>query len=147
MTTTEKDAAKATMTIVQEKLQLCVKSGQMNSFDRLSNLFAGGGINKPAPTDEDGENEDDDVDMLGTGTRNESLSVGKDDSKIPMKKSKSKSSKHISGQYGDKTPRKMGERKSRNDRTSGSSSRGRSLEGRRFRSSSKKGSGKKLATL
>ena len=61
----------------------------MNSFDRLSNLFAGGGINKPAPTDEDGENEDDDVDMLGTGTRNESLSVGKDDSKIPMKKSKS----------------------------------------------------------
>jgi hypothetical protein len=145
MTTTEQDAAKATMTIVQEKLQQCVNSGQMNSFDRLSNLFAGDDINKPAPTDEDVE--DDDVDMIGTGTRNESLSVGKDESKIPMKKSKSKSSKHISGQYGDKTPRKMGERKSRNDRTSGGSSRGRSLEGRRFRSSSKKGSGKKLATV
>lgn len=144
---TEQDAAKATMTIVQEKLQQCVNSGRMNSFDRLSNLFAGGDTNKPAPTDEAVENEDDDVDMIGAGTRHKSLSVGKDDLKIPTKKSKSKSSKHISGQYGDKTPRKISEKKSRNDRTSGGSSRGYSLERRQFRSSSKKRSGKKLAIV
>jgi hypothetical protein len=139
------------MTIVQEKLNQCVNSGQMNSFDRLSNLFAGvdnnNNNNNPTPTDGVVEDEDDDVDMISNGTRTKSSStLGKDESKIPTKKSKSKGNKHT-GQYGDKTARKMGERKSRNDRTSGGSSRGRSLEGRRFRSSSKKRSGKKLATI
>jgi len=137
------------MAIVQEKIQQCVSSGQMNSFDRLSNLFAGNENNNTAPTDADGavEDEDDDVDMMSNRARNKSSSVGKDESKIPTKKSKSKGSKHITGQYGDKTAKKVGERKSRQDRTSGGSSRGRSLEGRRFRSSSKKRSGKKLASI
>jgi hypothetical protein len=135
------------MAIVQEKLQQCVNSGQMNSFDRLSNLFAGNENNNTAPTDGAVEDEDDDVDMLTHGAGNKSSNMGKDESKIPTKKSKSKGSKHITGQYGDKTAKKVGERKSRKDRTSGGSSRGRSLEGRRFRSSSKKRSGKKLASI
>ncbi|KAL7441446.1 hypothetical protein ACHAXH_006601, partial [Discostella pseudostelligera] len=102
------DATKATMAIVQEKIQQCVSSGQMNSFDRLSNLFAGNENNNTAPTDADGavEDEDDDVDMMSNRARNKSSSVGKDESKIPTKKSKSKGSKHITGQYGDKTAKK-----------------------------------------
>ena len=119
----------------------------MNSFDRISNLFAGVD-NKENSTTADGiDDEEEDADMTNIDTRDKSSStMGKDESKIPTKKSKMNSNKYT-GQYGDKTSRKMGERKSRQDRISGGSSRGRSLEGRRQRSSSKKRSGKKLAML
>ncbi len=137
------------MAIVQSKLLECIASSQLNSFDRLSNLFAG--VNNDTNTADiaDGKEEDDeDVVMLtsgiSTGKRSSSRG-GKDASKIPTKKTTK-----MTGQYGDKTSRKMGEKMSRKDggSTRSSRGRGRSIEGRSGRSSSKKrGSGKKLATI
>ena len=119
------------MDIVQAKLQQCVNSGQLNSFDRLSNLFAG--------KSETQQSADGDVDMQ-TIER-------KDPSKIPAKKSTSAkiALTKMEGQYGDKTSRKVSERRQK-ERGRGRS-RGSSLEGRKQRSSSKKRSGKKLAVI
>jgi hypothetical protein len=116
------------MDVIQAKLQECVNSGQMNSFDRLSNLFAG---NTQQAADGD-------VQMN---------TEGKDESKIPARKSTSAkiALKKMEGQYGDKTTRKVGERRQK-ERSRGRS-RGPSLEGRKQRSSSKKRSGKKLAVI
>jgi hypothetical protein len=147
-TTTRKEAAKTNMMIVQAKLQECITSSQMNSFDRLSNLFAG--VNNDANVSENVDEREDDEDVVmltsasSAGKRSSSRG-GKDASKIPTKKTTK-----MTGQYGDRTSRKMGEKKSRKDgSTSSSRGRGRSIEGRRSgRSSSKKrGSGKKLATI
>jgi hypothetical protein len=137
------------MAIVQSKLLECITSSQLNSFDRLSNLFAG--VNNDTNTADivdEKEKDDEDVVMLvsdkSTGKKSSSR-AGKDISKIPTKKTTK-----MTGQYGDRTSRKMGEKKSRKDGcTSSSRGQGRSIEGRRSgRSSSKKrGSGKKLATI
>jgi hypothetical protein len=136
------------MAIVQSKLQECIASTQLNSFDRLSNLFAG--VNNDTITADiaDGKEEDDEDEVMLTsgisaGKRSSSRG-GKDASKIPAKKTTK-----MTGQYGDKTSRKMGEKKSRKEGSTSSRGRGRSFEGRQTgRSSSKKrGSGKKLATI
>jgi hypothetical protein len=83
---------------------------------------------------------DDDVEMKNN-------SEGKDSSKIPAKKSSSAklTLSKMEGQYGDKTSRKVSERRQK-ERGRGRS-RGPSLEGRKLRSSSKKRSGKKLAMI
>jgi hypothetical protein len=136
------------MAIVQSKLQECIASTQLNSFDRLSNLFAG--VNNDTITADiaDGKEEDDEDEVMLTsgisaGKRSSSRG-GKDASKIPAKKTTK-----MTGQYGDKTSRKMGEKKSRKEGSTSSRGRGRSFEGRQTgRSSSKKrSSGKKLATI
>ena len=144
------------MAIVQAKLQECIGSGHLNSFDRLSNLFAGNTTTTTAAAD--GE----DVEMSGTATT--TTIAMKDASKIPSKKSKSIKpySNAIMGMYGDKTSKKMGEKKYRKERTTdgngakkhhkerntGGRSRSRGMERRSGgRSSSKKRSGKKLATI
>lgn len=128
----KQEAAKANMEIIQAKLQECVNSGQLNSFDRLSNLFAGKSDTQQAAT-EDSE----DVEMRGTNE------AGKDASKIAKKSS---SHKHaMEGQYGNKTARKLSEKRQKN-RGRGRSA-GVKLEGRKLRSSSKKRSGKKLAMI
>ncbi|KAL7503297.1 hypothetical protein ACHAXN_001374 [Cyclotella atomus] len=123
-------AAKASMDVIQAKLQECVSSGQLNSFDRLSNLFAGRG---------DTQQTDGDVEMRNA--------EGKDASKIPAKKSTSAklALSKMEGQYGDKTSRKVGEKRQK-ERGRGRS-RGPSLESRKLRSSSKKRNGKKLAVI
>eukprot|EP00804_Cyclotella_cryptica_P002131 CCRYP_006548-RA/>CCRYP_006548-RA protein AED:0.06 eAED:0.06 QI:223/1/1/1/1/1/2/129/153 len=129
------EAAKTNMEIIQAKLQQCVNSGQLNSFDRLSNLFAGKG-----DTQQTAVEESDDIEMSNADAE-------KDSSKIPSKKSSSQkhSLRKMAGQYGDKTSRKLSEKRQRQG------GRGRStevkLEGRKQRSSSKKRSGKKLATI
>lgn len=119
------------MDVIQAKLQECIESGQLNSFDRLSNLFAG--------RSETQQTADEDVEM-----RN---SEGKDASKIPAKKSNSAKIKlsKMEGQYGDKTSRKVSEKRQKEH--SRGRSRGASLESRKLRSSSKKRNGKKLAVI
>eukprot|EP00571_Detonula_confervacea_P004140 CAMPEP_0172314336 /NCGR_PEP_ID=MMETSP1058-20130122/22266_1 /TAXON_ID=83371 /ORGANISM="Detonula confervacea, Strain CCMP 353" /LENGTH=163 /DNA_ID=CAMNT_0013028167 /DNA_START=55 /DNA_END=546 /DNA_ORIENTATION=+ len=139
-------AHQANMTIVQAKLQECINSGGMNSFDRLSKLF---GNNSTT----DGADQDGDVAMSTSATT-------KDSSKIPAKKQGA--NKHPrTGMYGDKTSRKMTEAKMKKARTSAGThgggnggakiSMGRKLtrdgRSRGLRSSSKKRSGKKLATI
>eukprot|EP00579_Thalassiosira_antarctica_P007725 CAMPEP_0201886712 /NCGR_PEP_ID=MMETSP0902-20130614/22893_1 /ASSEMBLY_ACC=CAM_ASM_000551 /TAXON_ID=420261 /ORGANISM="Thalassiosira antarctica, Strain CCMP982" /LENGTH=176 /DNA_ID=CAMNT_0048416381 /DNA_START=91 /DNA_END=621 /DNA_ORIENTATION=+ len=153
------DAFKATQEIVQAKLQECVNAGGMNSFNRLSNLLD---VNKKAASENADGDDDDDVVMNGTTT-------GKDASKIPKSKAKMhKYSPAMAGMYGDKTTRKLGEKKFRKDRSSiasngGGSDKNRSRsrgrgpsnstnEGRRLRGGSqktgpKRKSGKKLATI
>ncbi|KAL7516063.1 hypothetical protein ACHAWX_001116 [Stephanocyclus meneghinianus] len=129
------EAAKTNMDIIQAKLQQCVNSGQLNSFDRLSNLFSGNGNTQQTRMEESGDIKMRDAD------------AEKDASKIPAKKSSSPkhSLRKMVGQYGDKTARKTSEKKQRQG------GRGRSsavkLEGRKQRSSSKKRSGKKLASI
>ena len=120
------------MDIVQAKLQQCVNSGQLNSFDRLSNLFAG--------RDDTQQTADDDIEMRNT-------TEGKDSSKIPAKKSSTTklAVSKMERQYGDKTSRKLSEKRQK-ERGRGRS-RGTSLDGRKQRSSSKKRSGKKLAVI
>jgi hypothetical protein len=117
------------MDTIQAKLQECINSGQLNSFDRLSNLFAG-------KSEADGDDD----------TMETNIAM-KDESKIPTKKSSTK--KHpITGMYGDKRSTKVAERKFRKERSS-TPSRGRGasrIEGRVKRSSSKK-RGKKMATI
>lgn len=132
------------MAIVQAKLQECVNSGQMNSFDRISNLFAGNAASSATDAAADGAM-DEDVAMNPIAT--------KDSSKVPVRKSRS-SKASGAGMYGDKTSKKVAEKNYRRSRTSAGSSdggrgrsRGRSIEGRKLRSSSKKRSGKKLATI
>ena len=125
------DVAKANMATVQAKLQECVNSGVMNSFDRISNLFSGNNNNNATTTsDSTAESRSADVVMKGTGSTG-----GKDSSKIPTKKT-TKSSKYSNlGTCGGSS---RGRNRSRNksDRT----------ESKRLRSSSKKGrGGKKLA--
>lgn len=129
-----KDVANQNMNTIQAKLQECINSGQLNSFDRLSNLFAG-------KTETDGDD-----DAMDTNT----ISM-KDESKIPAKKSSTK--KHpMTGMYGDKRSTKVAEKKYRKERTAAGSTtpkRGRGasrIESRAKRSSSKK-RGKKLATI
>ena len=123
------------MELIQAKLQQCVNSGQMNSFDRLSSLFAG-----KVDTQQTTVEESDDIEMRNADAE-------KDSSKIPAKKSSSQkhSLRKMVGQYGDKTARKVTEKRHRQG------GRGRSstvkLEGRNQRSSSKKRSGKKLARI
>ena len=144
------DAAKANMAIVQSKLQECINSGQMNSFDRLSNLFSG---NTTTAADSNNNNADD-MDDSDVEMSNTALVKGKDSSKIPAgKKSTIKTKVNM---YGNKTTRKVKEATYRRTRTSskygGDSSkrgRGKSIEGRKLRSSSKKsrGGGKKMATI
>lgn len=128
-----KDVANTNMNTIQAKLQECINSGQLNSFDRLSNLFAG-----KSETDADNDAMETNIPL-------------KDESKIPAKKSSSK--KHpMTGMYGDKRSKKVNEKKFRKERTaagsSSSGSRGRSasrMDSRAKRSSSKKG--KKMATI
>ena len=122
------------MSIVQAKLQQCINSGQMNSFDRISNLFAGNTSTNNNTTDVDDDEpameRDEDVLMATSG--------GKDASKMPNKKSKS--NKHAKGMYGDKTSRKVGDKRYRRERAGKGRS---SMDGRKgaIRSSSKKKSG------
>ena len=130
-----KDVANKNMDTIQAKLQECINSGQLNSFDRLSNLFAG-------KSETDG---DDDAMETNITT--------KDESKIPVKKSSLKNQKHkMTGQYGLARSTKVAERKFRKERTAAGSTtpnRGRGaskIEGRAKRSSSKK-RGKKMATI
>ncbi len=117
------------MSVVQAKLQQCINSGQMNSFDRISNLFAGNTStdNNTTNADNDDERDEDDVVMA--------TSSGKDTSKIPNKKSKL--NKHAKGMYGDKTSRKTNERRYRRERAGKGRS---SMDGRKgaIRSSKKK---------
>lgn len=136
------EAAKANMAVVQEKLQECLGSGQLNSFDRLSHLFAGTNAAKAAGEDAGG-----DVVMGGAPA----AAGGKDASKIPARKARTSKAK-LTGMYGDKTSFKVGEQKFRRGRTSAGSGKSTrrssrsSTEGRR-RCSTKKRSGKKLATI
>eukprot|EP00956_Cyclotella_meneghiniana_P003341 scaffold4066_cov63-Cyclotella_meneghiniana.AAC.1 len=112
------DAAKANMDIVQAKLQQCVNSGR----------------------DDTQQTADDDIEMRNT-------TEGKDSSKIPAKKSSTTklAVSKMERQYGDKTSRKLAEKRQK-ERGRGRS-RGTSLDGRKQRSSSKKRSGKKLAVI
>ncbi|KAL7467325.1 hypothetical protein ACHAXS_007573 [Conticribra weissflogii] len=131
-------AAKANMAIVQAKLQQCISSGQLNSFDRLSNLFSGNTANTTSSNaGDDASNGGDDVEMKPTTTI---LTPGKDSGKIPAKKAKSQ--KHImdkmSRQCRDNTARKVNEKSKRGRIDAGKGS-GQS----RLRSSSKKRSGKR----
>ena len=120
-------------------MQECINSGQMNSFDRLSNLFSGKGNNTSNTAD---AGEDGDEHMM-----NATSAEGKDPAKVPTKKAKSLKHSKLTGQYGDKTTRHVGTNKYRTRRAAtarGGEGRGRSagkksLEGRRARSSSKKG--------
>jgi hypothetical protein len=103
-------------------------------FDRLSNLFAGRGDTQQTATD-------------GDITMQSNTDEGKDSSKIPAKKSSSAkiSLSKMEGQYGDKTSRKVTEK--RQKERGRARSRRPSLEGRTQRSSSKKRKGKKLAMI
>ena len=127
------------MDIVQAKLQQCVNSGQLNSFDRLSNIFAGKDNDTASPQT---ETADDDIEMRNTPE-------GKDSSKIPVKKSSTAklAVSKMERQYGDKTSRKLAEKRQKERGRGRSSGRGASLDGRKQRSSSKKRSGKKLAVI
>mmetsp|Transcript_41400 Transcript_41400/g.86899 ORF Transcript_41400/g.86899 Transcript_41400/m.86899 type:complete len:135 (-) Transcript_41400:448-852(-) len=98
------DVAKANMNIVQAKLQECVNSGQMNSFDRLSNLFSGNTNNNTANNDQ-GE-DDEDIVMSNTA-----IVSTKKSSKLPAKKSKISKHDKLTGMYGDKTSKKVSEKK------------------------------------
>ena len=138
------------MAIVQSKLQECITSSQLNSFERLAKLLSGNN-NDTNSADIGGEKKEDDEDVVMltseiSAGKNSSSRGGKDASKIPTKKMTK-----MTGQYGDKTSRKMGEKKSRKDCSTGSGrGRDRSIEGRhagRRSSSKKRGSGKKLATI
>jgi len=148
------DAAKANMAIVQAKLQECIQTTQMNSFDRISTLFGtndSNNINKKAINQgaaagaDDDDDEDEDVDMLMGDTaaiKKARYIAGKEASKIPTKKSTTR----VVGMYGDKTSRKVAaERRGRKNGIQ--TIRGKSIEKRTGRSSSKKRSGKKLATI
>ena len=148
------DAAKANMAIVQAKLQECIQTTQMNSFDRISTLFGTNdtnNINKKAINQgaaagaDDDDDEDEDVDMLMGDTaaiKKARYIAGKEASKIPTKKSTTR----VVGMYGDKTSRKVAaERRGRKNGIQ--TIRGKSIEKRTGRSSSKKRSGKKLATI
>eukprot|EP00578_Thalassiosira_sp_NH16_P010677 CAMPEP_0181115966 /NCGR_PEP_ID=MMETSP1071-20121207/21704_1 /TAXON_ID=35127 /ORGANISM="Thalassiosira sp., Strain NH16" /LENGTH=118 /DNA_ID=CAMNT_0023200189 /DNA_START=110 /DNA_END=463 /DNA_ORIENTATION=+ len=95
------DAAKANMAIVQAKLAECINSGQMNSFDRISNLFAGNDTADSAMTTTTDATETGDDDAVMT------VSTTKDASKIPAKKSRANKHAVSAGQYGDKTTRKV----------------------------------------
>jgi len=149
------DAAKANMAIVQAKLQECIQTTQMNSFDRISTLFGtndSNNINKKAINQgaaagaDDDDDEDEDVDMLMGDTaaiKKARYIAGKEASKIPTKKS---TTIRVVGMYGDKTSRKVAaERRGRKNGIQ--TIRGKSIEKRTGRSSSKKRSGKKLATI
>ena len=151
----QQEAAKANQAIVQAKLQQCINSGQLNSFDRISNLFAGNTTNTINNTDATTTtNDEGDDDVVMTSTSGVSNNNGKDASKIPTKKS-SKSTKKtmvgysqkMIGQYGDQTRKKVSEKRSKvrtsnggSSRRGRSASRGRSGDGRSggLRSSSKK---------
>ena len=140
---------------MQAKLQQCINSGQLNSFDRISNLFAGNTTNTINNTDATTTNDEGDDDIVMTSTSGGvSNNNGKDASKIPTKKS-SKSTKKtmvgysqkMIGQYGDQTRKKVSEKRSKvrtsnsvSSRRGRSASRGRSGDGRSggLRSSSKK---------
>ena len=139
---------------MQAKLQQCINSGQLNSFDRISNLFAGTTSTTINNTDATTTNDEGDDDVVMTSTSGVSNNNGKDASKIPTKKS-SKSTKKtmvgysqkMIGQYGDQTRKKVSEKRSKvrtsnggSSRRSRSASRGRSGDGRSggLRSSSKK---------
>lgn len=151
------DAAKANMAIVQAKLQECIQTTQLNSFDRISTLFGTNdtnntnNINKTAVNNgavaagEAADDEDEDVDMLMGDTaaiKKSRYIAGKEASKIPTKKSTTR----VVGMYGDKTSRKVAaERRGRKNGIQ--TIRGKSIEKRTGRSSSKKRSGKKLATI
>ena len=150
------DAAKANMAIVQAKLQECIQTTQMNSFDRISTLFGVNEtnninkttVNNGAAADgeaDDDDDEDEDVDMLMGDTaaiKKARYIAGKEASKIPTKKS----TMRVVGMYGDKTSRKVAaERRGRKNGIQ--TIRGKSIEKRTGRSSSKKRSGKKLATI
>lgn len=148
------DAAKANMAKVQAKLQECIQTTQLNSFDRISTLFGTNdtnNINKTAVNngatadDEADDDEDEDVDMLMGDTaavKKARYIAGKEASKIPTKKSTTR----VVGMYGDKTARKVAaERRGRKNGIQ--TIRGKSIEKRTGRSSSKKRSGKKLATI
>merc|ERR1719221_1288215 len=100
------EVEKRNQAIIQEKLKECINSGGMNSFDRLSNLFAGKRVDESNKM-----NEDEDAVVKNTGS-----TFGKDTSKVPMKKSSSK--KHsMTGMYGDKTSKKMGDKRFKLGRT------------------------------
>ena len=134
-------AAKANMEKIQAKLQEQISCGQLNSFDRLSNLFSGNAANKNAANNDDDESDGGDV-VMGTTTVS---GAGKDPSKIPAKKGATL--KHLTDkmtrQYGTNTTRKVNEKKKK-VRRNGVKVTG----GTRLRSSSKKrGSGKKLASI
>ena len=145
------DAAKANMAIVQSKLQACINTGQMNSFDRLSNLFSGN----------DNNNNDDNNDMDNSDVEMSNTALIKDKDNTHKQKIKKSTIKNKVGQYGNKTTRKVKESTYRRTRTStkyggDSSKRGKGntkkIEGRKSRSSSKKsggsrGGGKKMATI
>ena len=150
----QQEAAKANQAIVQAKLQQCINSGQLNSFDRISNLFAGTTSTTINNTDATTTNDEGDDDVVMTSTSGVSNNNGKDASKIPTKKS-SKSTKKtmvgysqkMIGQYGDQTRKKVSEKRSKvrtsnggSSRRGRSASRGRSGDGRSggLRSSSKK---------
>ena len=141
------------MEIVQAKLQECINSGQLNSFDRLSNLFSGKSNNAPKQYNA-GDNASDDGDVVMNGDLKSTLSgAGKDASKIPTKKSNSQKhsiQKMMTSQYGDRTSRKISEKKHRPEKPGGRGRSGVKLVAQgRLRSSSKKrgGSGKKLASI
>ena len=148
------DAAKANMAIVQAKLQECIQTTQLNSFDRISTLFGGNdsnNINKKAINQgaaagaDDDDDEDEDVDMLMGDTaaiKKARYIAGKEASKIPTKKS----TPRVVGMYGDKTSRKVAAER-RGWKNGIQTIRSKSIEKRTGRSSSKKRSGKKLATI
>ncbi len=48
-----KEAAAKSMETVQQKLQECISKGSLNSFERLSNIFSGGGNNNNIDPDGD----------------------------------------------------------------------------------------------
>ena len=127
----------------------------MNSFDRISNLFAGNTTNTINNTDATTTtNDEGDDDVVMTSTSGVSNNNGKDASKIPTKKSSKCTKKtmvgysqKMIGQYGDQTRKKVSEKRSKvrtsnggSSRRGRSASRGRSGDGRSggLRSSSKK---------
>ena len=138
------------MDIVQQKLQLTINNGQLNSFDRLSNLFSGNSLpSTTLPTSNTNTDDKNDGDVVMATSSNNTKSA----SKIPTKKSnhiKKAYSQKMIGQYGNATTRKVNKEKqragkirSRVNSLSGRSSRSSKLSTQgRLRSSSKKG-GKK----
>ena len=116
------------MDIVQQKLQLTINNGQLNSFDRLSNLFAGNSLPSttlPTANTNTDDNDDGDV-VMATSSNN-----AKSSSKIPTKKSN-----HIKKAYSQKM---IGQYRvnSSSARSSRSSSSKLSTQGRLRRSSKK----------
>jgi len=132
------------MAIVQQKLQT-INNGQLNSFDRLSNLFAGNSLpSATISTSNTNTDDNDDGDVVMASSNNT-----KSASKIPTKKSnhiKKAYSQKMIGQYGLATTRKVNKEKqragkirSRVNSSSGRSSRSSKLSTQgRLRSSSKK---------